>query len=86
MKLLCYQDEYPCVRAEKDEAAGTVTAYGESGAVIFRATKVTDFSAYVLEGGEWSTPEPSGLEDRVTNLETAIADGLNLYKGDLGNG
>ena len=30
-------------------------------------------------------PEPS-VEERVTNLETAIADGLNLYKGDLGNG
>ena len=32
-------------------------------------------------------PEPGGnLEARVTNLETAISDGLNLYKGDLGNG
>ena len=32
-------------------------------------------------------PEPGGdLETRVTNLETAISDGLNLYKGDLGNG
>ena len=29
-------------------------------------------------------PEPS-VEERVTNLETAIANGLNLYEGDLGN-
>ncbi len=30
-------------------------------------------------------PEPP-LAERVTDLETAISDGLNLYKGDLGNG
>lgn len=30
-------------------------------------------------------PEPT-LEERVTSLETAIAEGLNLYEGDLGNG
>ena len=29
-------------------------------------------------------PEPT-VEERVTNLETAIANGLNLYEGDLGN-
>ena len=29
-------------------------------------------------------PEPS-VEERVTSLETAIANGLNLYEGDLGN-
>lgn len=30
-------------------------------------------------------PEPT-LAERVTGLETAIANGLNLYEGDLGNG
>ena len=31
-------------------------------------------------------PEPTpSVEERVTNLETAIANGLNLYEGDLGN-
>ena len=31
-------------------------------------------------------PEPTpSVEDRVTSLETAIANGLNLYEGDLGN-
>lgn len=29
-------------------------------------------------------PEPS-VEERVTSLETAIENGLNLYGGDLGN-
>lgn len=29
-------------------------------------------------------PEPS-VEEHVTNLETAITNGLNLYEGDLGN-
>ena len=32
-------------------------------------------------------PEPTPtVEERVASLETAIADGLNLYEGDLGNG
>lgn len=30
-------------------------------------------------------PEPT-LEERVTSLENSIAEGLNLYEGDLGNG
>lgn len=31
-------------------------------------------------------PEPTpSVEERVTNLETAIANGLNLYEEDLGN-
>lgn len=31
-------------------------------------------------------PEPTpSVEERVTSLETAIANGLNLYEGDLGN-
>ena len=29
-------------------------------------------------------PEPT-VEERVTSLETAIANGLNLYEGDIGN-
>ena len=33
-----------------------------------------------------SAPEPTpSVEERVTSLETAIANGLNLYEGDLGN-
>lgn len=53
MKLLCMGAEYPCNRAEKDEAAGTVTAYDPSGTVVFRAVKVTDFSDYTIEEGDW---------------------------------
>lgn len=53
MKLICMGMEYPCVRAEKDEAAGTVTAYGETGTVVFRAVKVTNFSDYTIEDGNW---------------------------------
>ena len=31
-------------------------------------------------------PEPTpSVEERVSGLEAAIADGMNLYKGDLGN-
>lgn len=30
------------------------------------------------------TPGPT-VEERITSLETAIANGLNLYEGDLGN-
>lgn len=53
MKLICMGAEYPCTRAEKNEAAGTVTAYGEAGTVVFQAVKVTDFSDYTIEEGDW---------------------------------
>ena len=68
MKLICMGMEYPCVRAEKDEAAGTVTAYGETGSVVFRAVRVTDFSHYTLEEGEWSPSTPT-RDQRLEALE-----------------
>ena len=55
MKLICMGEEYPCVWAEKDEAAGTVTAYGEAGNVVVRAVKVSDFSDYIIKDGHWYT-------------------------------
>lgn len=63
MKLKFMGQEYPCARAVKDEAAGTVRAYDGAGTPVFQAGKVTDFSGYVLEGGDWSEPLPPAEED-----------------------
>lgn len=68
MKLICLGVEYPCARAERDETAGTVTAYDEAGAVVFRAVKVTDFSPYALEDGDWDPPSPTQAQ-RLEALE-----------------
>lgn len=82
-----------------EEQAETVLQY--NGFVTITASEETivdDFTRTVytvepdLEAWEaWKAsqppepePEPS-VEERVTNLETAIANGLNLYEGDLGN-
>lgn len=82
-----------------DEQAETVLQY--NGFVTITASEETivdDFTKTVYEvtpntkaWEEWKAslppepePEPS-VEERVTNLETAIANGLNLYEGDLGN-
>lgn len=77
MELICMGAKYPCVRAEKDEIAGTVTAYSESGVAIFRAKKVKDFSIYFLEGGEWSAPTPAPEYVTYSELAAAIREGVN---------
>ena len=72
MKLLFLGDEIPCAKAVKDEAAGTVIAFSENGSVIFEASKVTDFSLFALEGGEWSERKPTEKE-RIAALEVENA-------------
>lgn len=78
MKLICMGAEYPCNRAEKDEAAGTVTAYDESGTIVFRAVKVVDFSDYAIEDGDWyakplSEIQSSRQEENKAALATWLA-------------
>ena len=70
MKLICMGEEYPCVWAEKDEAAGTVTAYGEAGNVVVRAVKVSDFSDYIIKDGHWYTMP---LNEIKTDKEAELA-------------
>ena len=82
-----------------EEQAETVLQY--NGFVTITASEETivdDFTRTVYEvtpnteaWEEWKAslppepePEPS-VEERVTSLETAIANGLNLYEGGLGN-
>ena len=79
MKLNIMGEALPCARAEKNESAGTVTAYADNGSVIFRATNVTDFSDYVPENGEWSEPEISDTQ-RIDELEALVA--AMLYGGE----
>lgn len=82
-----------------DEQAQTVVDYnGYVTITSSEETIVDDFTRTVYEvtpnTEAWEAwkeslppepePEPS-VEERVTNLETAIANGLNLYEGDLGN-
>lgn len=74
MKLICMGAEYLCARAEKDEAAGTVTAYNESGTVVFRAVKVGDFSDYTIEDGDWYTKPLQEIKvERQTANKAALA-------------
>ena len=69
MKLNIMGEALPCARAEKNESAGTVTAYAGNGSVIFRATNVTDFSDYILEGGAWSVPEITEAEQLRADVD-----------------
>lgn len=72
MKLICMGEEYPCVWAEKDEAAGTVTAYGEAGNVVVRAVKVSDFSDYIIKDGHWYTMPLNEIKtDKEAELSAA---------------
>ena len=65
-------EEYPCVWAEKDEAAGTVTAYGEAGNVVVRAVKVSDFSDYIIKDGHWYTMPLNEIKtDKEAELSAA---------------
>ena len=74
MKLICMGAEYPCNRAEKDEATGTVTAYDESGTIVFRAVTVVDFSDYAIEDGNWYAKPLSEIQSaRQEENKAALA-------------
>ena len=54
---------------------------------VYEVTPNTEaWEAWKEEEASKPEPEPApSVEERVTSLETAIANGLNLYEGDLGN-
>lgn len=80
MKLIFMGAEYPCNRAEKDEAAGTVTAYDESGTIVFRAVKVVDFSDYAIEDGDWYAEPLSEIQSaRQEENKAALATWLAAH-------
>ena len=54
------------------------------GSSVTVTPDLEDWEAWKAEQPPEPEPTPS-VEERVTNLETAIANGLNLYEGDLGN-
>lgn len=72
MKLIAMGQEIPCVRAAKDESAGMAAAWDARGNKVFSAEKVTDFSAFAVEGGEWS-PLPLTDSERMDALEELVA-------------
>lgn len=84
MKLKIMGEVYPCARAVRDETARAVRAYDGDGKPVFQAEKVTDFSLYTLEDGDWSLPEPLPEEDtdamlvdheyRLTLLELGVSE------------
>ena len=43
-----------------------------SGACVFEAAKIADFSGYSLTGGAWSAAEPTDGE-RIGELEALVA-------------
>lgn len=61
----------PCTHAEK--GADFVRAFDRDGLCIYEAKKVTDFSLFKLEGGEWGEPELSDSA-RISELEALMAD------------
>lgn len=78
-----------------DEQAAVFFEY--NGFVIVTETEdgvTVEPNIEAWEAWKASLPEPepeepeteNSLEDRVTALETAIAEGLTLYEEDLGNG
>lgn len=77
MVMKCFGQEITCQRAEK--GADFVKAYNEKGLLIFEAAPVADFSDYMLEGGDWSSPELTD-SDRISELEALVAD--LLFGGD----
>ena len=54
---------------------------------VYTVTPDTEaWEAWKAEEAAKPEPEPTpSVEERVSGLEAAIADGMNLYKGDLGN-
>lgn len=82
-----------------DEQAETVLQYNGFVTITSHEEPIVDEftrTVYTVEPDleaweEWKAeqlpePEPTpSVEERVTSLETAIANGLNLYEGDLGN-
>lgn len=77
MNLIVLGQKIPCVKAAKDETSGTVCAWNAQGSEVFSAQKVTDFSIFAVEGGEWSEPPPTP-EERLNIIEAAIERGMNL--------
>jgi len=70
MVMTAYGQEIPCQRAER--GADFVRAYDASGACVFEAAKLADFSGYTLTGGTWSEAEPTDGE-RIGELEALVA-------------
>lgn len=70
MVMTVYGQEIVCARAEK--GTDCVRAYDENGVCVFEAAKVRSFEGYALEGGTWSTAEPSA-EERIGELEALMA-------------
>ena len=82
-----------------DEQAATVLQYNGFVTITSHEEPIVDEftrTVYTVEPDleaweEWKEslppePEPTpSVEERVTSLETAIENGLNLYGGDLGN-
>lgn len=79
MKLLFMGEEIICARAVKDESSGVVTAFSDSGAVVFQAKKVTDFSLFTLEDGAWADAEtePTATASVWDELDAAYQKGVD---------
>ena len=87
-----------CIPLDDEQAATFIQYNGFVTITSSEETIVDEFTRTVYEvtpnTEAWEAwkeslppePEPTpSVEERVTNLETAIANGLNLYEGDLGN-
>lgn len=73
MILRFMEQEVPCAYATK--GTDWVEAHDEYGNTIFSANGVKDFSLFVLEGGEWNTPEPTEQEQLRADVDFLLAMG-----------
>lgn len=88
--LLQFPDKFmPVYYMDGKRAAGFVTITDDGTTVTSCVWDEDAYQAWAAENPEQPETEPEPeptLEERVTGLEDAIATGLNLYEGDLGNG
>ena len=70
MKVTVYGTEYECSKSEKGN--DFVRLYDERGNVFAEFLGISNFSGYLISGGDWSVPEPT-QEQRIAAIETVLA-------------
>ncbi|HMM30341.1 MAG TPA: hypothetical protein PKB13_01050 [Clostridia bacterium] len=69
MKVITNGTEIQCARAVK--GVDYIGLYDASRNLIASFGGITDFSGYIIVGGEWDVPQPTEKE-RIDALESAV--------------
>ena len=67
----CMAENTPFVFDEAQKSADAIRLI-KNGDIEMEISRISDFSVYSLEGGEWTSP-PQSLEQRITAEESRTA-------------